>query len=204
MSEPDRVTSITHVTDHVASGLALLPTQFRKPLIEALLTSWLVQLQSIEDASWQLLTDTLASAVGFQLDQLGQVLGLSRGTLTDFYFRQVLSALVLARRSRGTVEDLYAVMSWLFTGMLPSTMLEGAASVVIELHDPIQYDGAKALFVLKVAKAGGIALQLISPPVAESELFTFASSGLLAESDSARGFSDTAQLTGGQLTGVLA
>jgi hypothetical protein len=82
-------------------------------------------------------------------------------------------------------------------------MREGAASIYLEPHDLLGYDGAKALFVLMVAKAGGIQLQLVDPPADPLFLFTFSDSDVLPlAGDANRGLSDETQSTGGALNGV--
>ena len=68
MSEPDRVTAHAEITTHVADGLSLLTREFQKDRIEAILSPWLSQVQHLEAALFDLLSDGLATAVGAQLE----------------------------------------------------------------------------------------------------------------------------------------
>lgn len=203
-AEPDSVAQITRDTDHVAEGLGLLYRQFRgKPLLTALLTAWLAQVQGVEDALWALLACTLETAVGAPLDQLGRVLGFPRGLLGDDSFRGVLRAVVLARRSSGRAEDLIAVMRAAF-GSTDFAYAEGSASVLLEPHAPIGFDPAALFAVLTMAKAGGVQLGLINPPDAEAFLFTLSTDPFRSTAgDTSMGLSDVDQLVGGKFTGAL-
>jgi 3-methyladenine DNA glycosylase/8-oxoguanine DNA glycosylase len=205
MSEVDRPTGYEQITDHADAGVKLLARQFRgKPLIEALLRSWLDQVQEAEDAFWALLVNTtLETAVGDALDQIGALLGKLRGTLDDDAYRAVLRAIVRARMSSGTAADIQAVVVLLLDA-ITYTYTEGYGSVLIEPHEPLPFAGAAAIDVLRLTKAGGVQLQLIDPPDAETDLFTCSADPFRATTDAARGFSDTTQAAGGQLTGVLA
>lgn len=200
-TEPDRDITITHDTTHVAEGVAALYRQFTKPIITAWITAYLEQAQSIEDVLWDLLSQTLDDAVGVFLDQIGVLLGLGRGALDDTSYRAVLRSIVLARRSTGSPESLIAVAAAAL-GVVSFDYREGHASVLISPHAPIAF-GPALKFVLMIAKNAGIALQLLTPAAADSATFTFSASGFAASTDASRGFSDTTQVAGGELAGVL-
>ena len=54
MTEPSTITAHAHDPDHVAQALASLASQFRRPALEALATTWASQAQDLEDALWEL------------------------------------------------------------------------------------------------------------------------------------------------------
>lgn len=200
-TEPNRITDYAHDTSHVAEGIALLYRQFAsKPLFTALVSSYLKQVQEIEDALWNALTKTtLDTATAAQLDQIGAVLVWPRGSLSDTDYRAILRALIAARRSRGFPEDIITVARLLF-GL--QRFRDGSASITIEPEAPYAFAPSAALTVLDIAKSPGIQLQLFDPPEAEASLFTFSDDPMRVQTDAARGFSDTSQITGGALTGV--
>lgn len=204
-TETDSITKVTQITDHRARAAAMFYRQFRNsPKLKAYFDAWMVQVQELEDALWALLVDTLETAIGAQLDQIGAVLKFGRGVLNDATYRLALRAVILARKSTGTPEDLIAVART-FLDTITFDYTEGSASVVIEPHAKIPFEPTALLSLLKIAKSGGIQLDLISPPDAESLLFTFADSGLLLVSgDTSKGFADVTQVDGGMLTGALA
>jgi len=203
--EPDSVTSVTRITTHAEDGVALLPRQFRgKVALEALLRSWMDQAQDVEDALWDLLQCTLETAIGDALDQIGALVAFERGALEDEDYRVMLRAIVRARQSSGTGEDLHAVTGLtLAPDAISFSAREGYASWLIEPHSPLPFSAEAMLLALNLTKAGGVQLQLVTPPRAEADLFTFSSNRFFAETSSAKGLSDTGLASGGHLTGVI-
>jgi len=204
-TEPDKISEHTQITDHASRAVQLLPRQFRtKAGITALLQSWIRQAQEIEDALWALLQCTLDTAVGDALDQIGALLAFARGSMNDDDYRVMLRAIVRARQSSGTGEDLLEVIGLMFDpdGITFST-LDGYASWLVVPHAVLPYSSVSVLRVLQIAKAGGVQLQLIDPPRAESSLFGFSANTFFSETSTTEGFSDVAATTGGYLTGVI-
>lgn len=202
--EPDAVTEHTKITDHADRGVAILPLQFRKKeFIAALLRSWLKRAQDIEDAFWDLIVETtLQTSIGDALDQIGELLAFSRGVLDDDDYRVILRAIIRARKSSGTSEDLLDVIG-LLLGSIDFSTLDGYASWFVEPHEPMPFSAEVVLSVLGITKAGGVQLQLIDPPDEETDLFTFSTSQFFMQADAFRGFSDVDQLVGGKLTRVI-
>lgn len=84
--------------------------------IEKLSDVFSQEVQELEDAILQILTDTiLTTAVGVQLDGLGEVIGLERQGLDDATYRARLRSQILANKSNGTINELIAIAD-LFTG----------------------------------------------------------------------------------------
>lgn len=203
-TEPDRIAAVTQITDHAGAGAALLMRELRsKPRVAAVLAALMARVQDAESALWALLTDTLDTAVGAQLDQLGAVLGAGRGTLSDTDYRAVLRGVVLARRSRGTPADVCAVLRAML-GVGPDfTFSGGGACVLLEPADPLPFSATAAIVPLRLAAAGGVLLELIDPtPDVGIKWFTFAPGEELT-ADVVKGFGDVAGTTGGYLVGVV-
>ena len=70
--------ALTYQVDHCADGLERLLQQFKdRPRIAALLCAFVRQVQELEDAAWQLLTERhVDAAIGVQLDALGRIVGM--------------------------------------------------------------------------------------------------------------------------------
>lgn len=203
MTEPSRITEHTHDAAHVAEGLALLVQALRgKPVIEALLSTWLDQVQEIEDALWSLYGLGIDDSSDAALDQLGEVLGHQRPDgLSDALYRRVLHAVVIALRSSGTGPDLLAAMralvgSWGFTlsEVYPATVL-------LEPTDAPDVPTLSMLGVLRRVRSAGVGLQLVDVPTGDT--FNFSADPELSGTDAGRGFSTTAGLVGGQLVGMV-
>lgn len=106
--------------DYIASWPARLRTrlyaQFRDKVTHKQWADLLGrQQQDVEDATQTLLTllDIDASE-GVQLDVIGRIVGQPRTGVDDPTYRLYLRARILANRSTGTVENIYAVMRALF------------------------------------------------------------------------------------------
>lgn len=201
MSEPDRVDATTEVTDHVAGGLALLTSQFRgQPAARAVLASWIAQVQDLETALFDLLSDGLTSAVGAQLDQIGDLLGRPRSGLSDDEYRLLLTGIALAIKSSGTGPELVEIAD-ILCKVVPVTLSEpGVAVVKVEPAAHISLSASLVLEALVRAKVAGVRILVVDVP--SGSTFAFSADDRTA-TDSARGFSDTSGLVGGQLVGVL-
>lgn len=205
-NEPNAITAYAHDTLHVLESLNSLYVQHRsKPIIRALLTSYANRVQEIEDALWDLLTKTsLDTAFGDGLDALGDLLLFPRGALTsDSDYRSVLRAAVLTIRSRGVSEDVIQIVSLVLGATFSWTYHYGYASIWIEPHAPFSLAPGVFMKLLRRAKSAGVQIELITPPLAESSLFTFSTDPFRIVSDASLGFSDTTQVAGGHLTGVV-
>ncbi len=100
--------AITEQTDQVAQAQALLIEHFKNsPNLKAVIKAYIDQLQEIEAMMFQLLEERdLTSAVGSQLDVLGEILGRPRNGLSDADYRSFLNAQIVVNFGSGTLEDV--------------------------------------------------------------------------------------------------
>jgi hypothetical protein len=204
VTEPERITAHTHDMAHTAEGLGLLISALRgKPVMGALLTTWLDQVQEVEDALWILYGLGIDDSSDHALDQIGVVLGHPRpDSLSDALYRRVLHAVVIALRSSGTGPDLLAAMRALL-GSYAFTMIEAyPATVLFEPTAAPDLAALTMLGVLRRVRSGGVGLQLVDVP--SGDTFGFSADAEVSSTDSARGFSTTAGLVGGRLVGMVA
>lgn len=203
MTEPASITAHAHDEAHVAGGLALLTSRLKgKPALEAVLSSWLSQVQEVEDALWSLYGLAIDDSSDAALDQVGALLGQPRpDSMADATYRLVLHGVVYALKSSGTGDDLlratHAMLAtWAFT------LTEAyPAAVIIEPDAHPDVPAAVLHAVLRRVRSGGVGLQVID--VVEGDTFNFSDDPELSGSDAGRGFSTTTGLTGGQLVGVI-
>lgn len=197
ITEPDRISAITQITDHAGEGAALLARALQnKQVLRALLDALMAQVQDAENALWALLNDTLDTAVGAQLDQLGAVLLQPRSGLLDEPYRTVLRAAVLARKSRGNPGDVCAVLRAMLDPLFDDFTYEaGGGFVLLEPQYAIPSGGVVAIGLLRIAVSAGIQLQLIDPPIADA-WFTFAE-WIVEQPDAVRGWGDAVDDTKG-------
>lgn len=199
MSELDRPT-LAQETGHVAVGLARLARQFRKPVIQAILTSWLAEVQEIEDAFWALIILGIDNAQGAHLDQLGALLGEPRLGLGDLAYRNLVRARAVSNRSRGNYTDVRDTLRACLDGVNYTLDPSYPAGL---LGDLATFPGAglppRIGALVRRAAAAGVGTVLVSPAVA-GDTFAFAE-GDDVEVDT-EGFADTDMGTGGALAGA--
>jgi hypothetical protein len=168
---------IENVTNHAARAVANLLVQFRdKPLIVAMLNAYSRQIQDLENALQQLLTQrALDVAVGAQLDGIGSILDLPRGGDTDEPYRSRLRVALAINQSAGTTEDLYKVLT-LATTSTPGVwqISDGTtAEFKVELvPGSFAMDETEATILvnyLRAARAGGVRALFVYPNYAEGD-----------------------------------
>lgn len=177
--------TITQITTHQADGKARLPgflanaTNF-KAFLDVLITPY----QDIEDLFIDILDGlSLDTAVGVQLDVIGEIIQLDRTSATepDDEYRTRLRGEAAALARSGEVETLITVWNeiWqavktIVTEYQPATV-ELAAEVTTDSDDD-DLDAA-ALASIEAAKAGGVGL---IPIIGETPLFLW---GDVADAD---------------------
>lgn len=155
---------LSYVEDHANDGLDLLLEQFKgKPNLEAWLAVLLGQVQDIEAALWQLLTERdIDNAYGAQLDGLGSIVGERRNGREDEVYRTAIRVRVAVLRSNGRVEELIAILVLLFGTELDVWIRESQMALEVELRSETGVNTTPALVIriLRAAKAGGVRLDL--------------------------------------------
>lgn len=99
-------------TTHIARGLEKLLGQFQdKPVLRALLTSYLRRTQRLESMAWSVSDElNIDAGTGWILDAIGRIIGRGRSTYaTDAVYRVALRAQIAINRSRGRVRDIVEV-----------------------------------------------------------------------------------------------
>ncbi len=110
----------TRITDHIEAAIARLISQFRdpKPVLHGMIYSYVEQIQELENTVWDVINHRLldpapgesVGAEGVQLDVLGKIVGQPRLALSDEGYRTAIKIRIRVNRSRGTSEDLLAIL----------------------------------------------------------------------------------------------
>lgn len=126
----------TLFTTHVSQGLKRLLVQFQgQPNFEGQLTSFLNQVQEIEDMLYSLIVERyLDDAIGEQLDGIGRVVGELRLGKDDTDYRTALQGRIRSNRADSRVEDIHFLFSLLLPGFT-FTMVEGTVASFLYLVD---------------------------------------------------------------------
>lgn len=199
-------TTLARIESHCEIGRELFIHRFQdKPRLASLLCALLEGVQDFEDAAWGVLVGRwLDTAVGAQLDGIGQIVNLPRAGWLDETYRALLRAQVLVLRSSGTWNDLYRVI--VAMGLSAEIFEEHyPAAISIVLDAPTSAPNALEAFrFLERTRAAAVRLQLEYPTVDPDESFTYASTSS-PEPSASQGYGDAvAGGTGGHYAGVFA
>ena len=144
--------TIAHDTEHVARGVGRLIERYRKPRTSALLTSWLLEVQAVEDV----LYDLLLHIIDRQIDVQGKLVGQPREGWTTAVYKLWIAARILVNRSSGTPPELVRIVRTLgASGIVFEEQYPAAAVIHTAFDGPM---GAQVAKLLQLAKDGGVAL----------------------------------------------
>jgi hypothetical protein len=167
----------TKITDHADAAKARLIERRKKPQIKHALDSFNQQTQALEDAIYQLLTERqLNTAIGEQLEGIGEIVGQPRNGLSDDDYRRTLKARVSANNSEGRIEDLIKVTRGIVNDASLSINPEQQfpASVLVRVEGGLIAGATADLAIefLRDTRSGGVQIQLHYTPVAPDDTFT--------------------------------
>lgn len=102
------MSTMTQKTTRVTEAQGKLIDEFKAHVnIDALVKAVATQSQLFENAAFEVLLNTLiATAVGVQLDLLGDIVGVERQGLSDADYRVRIGAQILLNNSSGTIPEL--------------------------------------------------------------------------------------------------
>ena len=155
---------IAQFTDH-EGRVSRLIEQFKNKLdLEALLRSYLKQVQDLEDALFEIILERdLDNAVGVQLTTIGNIVQQPRTTPDDNRFRTAIRARIAINLSDSTIEDVIRVASLLLQEFNETFEVrdEPPAQFRVTVIDPLQSADSDLLqLLLDEADAGGVRLLL--------------------------------------------
>jgi len=167
-----------HDLEHSARGVARLIDRYARPSNQALLASWLDEVQEAEDALWQLYVErSLATAEGDQLDVLGAIVGEPRLGRDDETYRLWISARNMVNRSSGMTTEMLAIARKLIPPppyYIELTEYYPAAFVMHIVGALTLADGYQIARMLHLAKGAGIQFGMTWTVVGDGDTFTFA------------------------------
>ncbi len=107
----------TRIDDHVSQALNRLLQQYRRPLIQGLITCFVQQVQVLEDALYSLNAGRQlynGNAVGAQLDGIGELAGVKRNGLEDPEYLVVILGTIAENNSDTTASVMLNIVQTVF------------------------------------------------------------------------------------------
>lgn len=211
---------LSHVDDHATQAIDRVATQYKdstrlKGIIEANADQW----QAIDDALWQLATERYLfsdaeindvtvnyEAEGDQLDVLGRIVGLERGSMTDAQYRASLKGQIKVLRSSGAAEELIAVYYCVEPSSTITITDYPPACFTLTLSDPITVpEYAVYIKFIRQARAAGVRGILCYQHVEDSNSLILSDAAAYPETSATTGLGDaTDETLGGYLSGAQA
>lgn len=192
-----------HVTTHVDDAKANLAGFLKnKANLAALISALVTEVQTLEDALWQLLTQRdLDSAAGQQLDGIGDILNLLRAGLSDDAYRTQLRAKILLDVISGLPNEVLGLVALLVPGATTRLWQAFPASFSIVVGTAPS-DPSAVGDLLRSGTAAGVSSQIVYPASDLAHAFTASDSNLGLVASTSLGFADSSTPgTGGELTG---
>lgn len=148
-------------TDYAGEAKDRLGSQFQdKTNISGLVEAIALPFQGVEDTSWDFLNDrSVATAVGAQLDIIGEIVGISRNGMLDDEYRFTIYGQIAVNNSKGTIEDLVSIFN-ILTGSVKSYTKEifpGMIGIFAD-RDISMLNVQKIYDTCKLTLAGGVGL----------------------------------------------
>lgn len=129
------VSPITENLQYTADAVRKLISEFRSGAIppnqatrklEKLLYCWVEEAQELDAAAFEVLTETtLDTAVGAQLDGLGQIIGIERRGASDDRYRCCLKAQISINLASGTIPEILHIVGLVVGPDIQLTLTEG-------------------------------------------------------------------------------
>jgi hypothetical protein len=141
--------AITHQLQHVQQGLSRLISSYKdKPLLGALLTSYLKEVQQIENALIQLLNERLPDTATSTavLDILGRIVGQPRSGRDNDTYRLWIKARIAVNRGSGTIPELNNILQLVLPSDQAFELYEDSypAHFEVLVPDPVEFLPAQA------------------------------------------------------------
>lgn len=155
------MTTMTEKTARVAEAQAKLIDQFKAHVnIDAIVKAFVTQSQELEVASFDVIENTLIStAIGLQLDNLGDVVGVERQGRNDADYRVRIGAQISLNNANGTIEEILELIVALGGGDIDLEEIF-PAKIGIQINDAVS-NGTEIANVVSLAKAAGVGVNII-------------------------------------------
>lgn len=155
---------MNHVLDHATRLRRSIPSQFRGPILDALIGAVAASIQAVEDDQYDLwASGSLSIATGALLDQWGAMVGELRAGLADDDFRSFIEARVLLNLTDANAPDVLTLARVLTA---PSAVrlyqYDGYGYQVLIVRDGFMGErrAARVGRFLRACKPAGVALDI--------------------------------------------
>lgn len=159
--------------------VSLIPPFFGKPVIAALLRSYIRRVQELEDDAFEVLSAfDVNTCDETRLKVLAKIVGVSNLGWDLETFRAVVRARIATNRSHGREDDIINVLRLITTSTAPITLRAmSPATLRIDMGESVSATHMAAVsFLLPKARGAGIQQQFLNPPpTAPTTALTFAS-----------------------------
>lgn len=155
----------TPSTDHVLRALGRLIQQYQQPDIEKWLTSYVEEIQELEDAIWTVITGVyLDNAEGVNLDMIGELVREQRRGREDATYRLGIRTRIRINRSHGRALDVLEVARQILGGAYPQLLIEEQqpATIIANFTQGVDFGTYSTLVTAMLeTKAAGVKMWIM-------------------------------------------
>lgn len=167
------------ITDHATRAVERLGQQYRKPKFEAFLRALIGPLQTVENTAWDVLTlRNVDTAIGVQLDTLGEIVGQPRNGMVDADYRRAIRARIAVNNSNGTIHDVITAAKLVIDNVLVKVVIipQYPAALTVVASGAAVTTGVADIVIdfLRETVSAGVRILFEYSTVAPSAAFCFA------------------------------
>lgn len=189
--------------DHSPLGLARLIWQYRgeQPRLQAFLEAFLDEVQSIENAAFQVLTGVWPwTAIGNQLDVIGRIVVQPRYGMVDDEYRVFILGRIFVNKGDGQLPQFFELLDDIL-GITPVQAYEWWPAGFRIAVAGVSYPSPTIDLVYDL-KGGGIYFEFVYSEQDEGTIFTTSSQLGTDEASTTEGTENLAMTTGGYLASM--
>lgn len=140
--------SVDQITNHFDQAIARLLTQYAEAQnIQNLISVYTTQIQELENIIYDMfLNRMIDTAVGQQLDNLGEIVGQPRLGFDDETYRVLLKFRIGVNVSQGTIEEVIQLFTLISGASEVHVIDEGGGSISIQYNEPLPAELEEFIF----------------------------------------------------------
>jgi hypothetical protein len=162
--------------DHESEGSDKILSQYKNsPIFDVTLDTFTAKINELEDQFTKFKTElTLDTALGVNLDLIGDILNSPIRPIDDEDYRKVLNALVVAYNSDGRASDILSLMNGIMSFDDINIIDYGIASFGVQVFNPVlPLDVDFIVGAVDIAKSAGVLFEGLVVVPDTSPLFSF-------------------------------
>ena len=139
---------VTTITSHVVDAVNRIITQYKdKPKLAGIITAFASNIQDLEDSTYGMVAlRALVNATGAQLDRIGEIVGISRQSFDDDFYRILIYVQIGKNTSQANAEKIISIFALLTEANVVHLINLNAGSIQLLTDGVIDEDKVNFIF----------------------------------------------------------